>query len=61
MNPKDRIILALDVPDYDEALNIIKRFRDEVEIFKVGSELFTSAGPKIVDKINSFGKRSFST
>lgn len=59
MNPKDRIILALDVPDYDEALNIIKRFRDEVEIFKVGSELFTSAGPKIVDKINSFGKKVF--
>ena len=59
MNPRDRIILALDVPDYDEALNIIKSFREEVEIFKVGSELFTSAGPKIVDKIHSFGKKVF--
>ena len=59
INPKDRIILALDVPDYDEAIDIIKRFREEIEIFKVGSELFTAAGPKIVKKINSMGKKVF--
>jgi len=59
MKPRDRIILALDVPDYDEALEIIKRFGEEVEIYKVGSELFTSAGPKIIEKINSIGKKVF--
>ena len=59
MNPIDRIILALDLPDYDEAINIIKKFREEIDIFKVGSELFTAAGPKIVEEINSMGKKVF--
>jgi orotidine-5'-phosphate decarboxylase len=59
MKPKDRIILALDVPGYDEAMRVIYQFEEHIEIFKVGSELFTSVGPKIVAKINSMGKRVF--
>ncbi len=59
MEPRERIILALDVADYDEALDIIQKFKEHIDIFKVGSELFTSAGPKIVEKINSMGKKVF--
>jgi orotidine-5'-phosphate decarboxylase len=59
MNPKDRIILALDVPDYDEALRIVYQFEEHVETFKVGSELFTAAGPEIIKKINTMGKKVF--
>jgi len=59
MKPKDRIILALDVPDYDEAVRILYQFEEHIEMFKVGSELFTSVGPKIVAKINSMGKKVF--
>lgn len=59
MKPIERIILALDVPGYDEAVDIVERFRDEIEIFKVGSELFTAAGPDIVKKIHSMGKKVF--
>ena len=59
MKPKDRIILALDVPDYDEAIRIAYKFEEHIEIFKVGSELFTAVGPEIIKKINSMGKKVF--
>jgi len=56
---RGKIILALDVADYDEALNIVKEFKEDIEIFKIGSELFISTGPKIIDEINSMGKKVF--
>lgn len=59
MEPRERIILALDVADFDGALDIVKSFKDNIDIFKVGSELFTAAGPKIVEEINSIGKKVF--
>ena len=59
MKPKDRIILALDVPDYEEAVRIAYKFEEHIEIFKVGSELFTAVGPEIIKKINSMGKKVF--
>ena len=59
MKPIERIILAVDVPGYDEAVDMVERFKDHIEIFKVGTELFTSAGPRIVEKIHSFGRKVF--
>lgn len=59
MKQKDRIILALDVSDYDEAVETVRRFAEHVNIFKVGSELFTSSGPKVVRQIHLMGKKVF--
>ena len=59
MKPGERIILALDVSDYNEALDMITTFKEQIEIFKVGSELFTSAGPDIIETIHSMGKKVF--
>lgn len=59
MNAKERIILALDVADFDEAARIIENFKDQVTLFKVGSELFTTAGPRIVHHLHSIGKKVF--
>jgi orotidine-5'-phosphate decarboxylase len=59
MTPKERIILALDVSDHDEAIDIVKRFRQHIDIFKVGSELFTSVGPRIIKEIHLMGKKVF--
>jgi orotidine-5'-phosphate decarboxylase len=59
MDPRERIILALDVGEFSEAVEIIKKFRQDVDIFKVGSELFTAAGPDIVREIRSMGKKVF--
>ncbi len=58
-NPKERIILALDVPDLREALAWAKRLRGRVAAFKVGSQLFTAEGPRAVERIVSLGDRVF--
>lgn len=55
----DRIILALDVQEYDYALDIVDKFTDYVDIFKVGLELFSVAGPLIIKEIHRRGGRVF--
>jgi orotidine-5'-phosphate decarboxylase len=59
MKPRERIILALDVAEYNEAIEIVQSFKEHISIFKVGSELFTSAGPKIVEAIRSMDGKVF--
>ena len=59
MKASERIILALDVPGYDEAIDVVRKFRGHINIFKIGLELFTSAGPGIVKDINAMGKKIF--
>ncbi len=59
MDPKERIILALDVPGYNEAIETAKKFQEHIDVFKVGLELFTSAGPKVVEDIQALGKKIF--
>ncbi|MCS7280748.1 MAG: orotidine-5'-phosphate decarboxylase [Desulfobacterota bacterium] len=51
MLPKERIILALDVERFQEAQKLVLSFKDEVGMFKVGKQLFTHCGPKIIDFI----------
>lgn len=55
MDPKERIILALDVESFDDARAIVDEFSDDVGMFKVGKQLFTACGPKIVEFIKSRG------
>ena len=59
MQPKDRIILALDVDSEVEALGFVRKLAPYVGAFKVGMQLFNSSGPSIVDKINQLGGRVF--
>jgi orotidine-5'-phosphate decarboxylase len=56
---KSKLIVALDVDNYDAAAGLVKDLRDAVEVFKVGSQLFTRYGPKIVDFINEQGRNCF--
>lgn len=46
--PKDKIIVALDVETVEQAREIIKELREEVGAFKIGLQLFTSAGASFV-------------
>lgn len=59
MPAREKIIIALDVSDSAYALEIVDRFRDYVDVFKVGLELFISGGPNVVEEINKKGKRVF--
>jgi len=53
------LIVALDVDNISQAEKIIDLLKSKVKIFKVGSRLFTSEGPKIIDLINSKGCKVF--
>jgi orotidine-5'-phosphate decarboxylase len=56
---KDRLIVALDVGSTEQAINLFETLRDIVGIFKIGSQLFTAAGPDIVRRIVQGGGRVF--
>ena len=51
MDPKEKLIFALDVEHFQEAQELVMEFKDHVGMFKVGKQLFTHCGPKIVDFI----------
>jgi orotidine-5'-phosphate decarboxylase len=52
MPVSEKLILALDVPDYGRASELVERFKEHIGVFKVGPELFLSAGSKIIEEIN---------
>ena len=56
---KDKLIVALDVDSASRALDLFAELRDIVRMFKIGSQLFTAAGPDIVRQIISQGGRVF--
>jgi orotidine-5'-phosphate decarboxylase len=49
------IIVALDVPSKERALQLVEQLSPIINTFKIGSELFTGAGPEIVRAIRSTG------
>jgi orotidine-5'-phosphate decarboxylase len=55
MTPKERLIVALDVDTKEKALCLVEKLRNDVKIFKIGSELFTSCGPDIVAAVKAKG------
>jgi orotidine-5'-phosphate decarboxylase len=59
MTANKKLILALDVHEYDYAMELVDTFGEYFTLFKVGLELFTSHGPKIVAAIHSKGKKVF--
>ena len=56
---RDRLIVALDVDTADAALAMVDRLGGDISTYKVGFELFVSAGPDIVRRIHERGKRVF--
>jgi orotidine-5'-phosphate decarboxylase len=56
---KSKLIVALDVDSFDRASALVRELRDAVDVFKVGSQLFTFVGPKIVEFINEQERKCF--
>ncbi len=53
------LIVALDVETLDEAKALVKKLGVSVEIYKIGSQLFTAYGPQAVREVISLGKKVF--
>ncbi|MCB2191967.1 MAG: orotidine-5'-phosphate decarboxylase [Deltaproteobacteria bacterium] len=58
MTPRDRLIFALDVDTADQAENLVRLLAPEVGVFKVGLELFVSAGPEVVGRVRRAGAKA---
>jgi orotidine-5'-phosphate decarboxylase len=56
---RNPIIVALDVPTAEEALKLVEQVAPVTGGFKIGSELFTSAGPDIIKRIRALGAPVF--
>jgi orotidine-5'-phosphate decarboxylase len=57
--PKDKLVIALDVPGRHEALRLVERLSGLVGMFKIGNQLFTAEGPELVRDIVKAGERVF--
>lgn len=56
---KEKLIVALDVESASRALELFEELAEVVGMFKIGSQLFTAAGPEIVRQIIARGGRVF--
>ncbi len=54
-----RIIFPLDVSQKNDAIDFVKLLKDEVEIFKIGLELFCKYGPEILNDISKLNVKIF--
>jgi orotidine-5'-phosphate decarboxylase len=59
MKVQDRLIVALDVETLAEAERLVDRLRGLVTRFKIGSQLFTAAGPAAVESVHKGGAEVF--
>ncbi|MFA5500881.1 MAG: orotidine-5'-phosphate decarboxylase [Candidatus Omnitrophota bacterium] len=59
MKDRGRLIVALDVDTKEKAVSLVEKLREDVGIFKIGSELFTSCGPDVIKEVKSNGCEVF--
>ncbi len=59
MANRNPIIAALDVPSAEQALKLAEQIAPAVGAFKIGKELFVSAGPDIVKRVRATGASVF--
>jgi len=59
MDPRDRLIVALDVPSVDAAEAIVTRLGDTVSFYKIGYQLAFAGGLDYAPKLVEAGKRVF--
>jgi orotidine-5'-phosphate decarboxylase len=56
---RQRLIVALDVPDAASAARLVDRLEDTCTWFKVGLELFVAAGPAVLEPLLRMGHSIF--
>ena len=58
-DPKDRLIVALDVETLGGAVGLVERLAGLVTRFKIGSQLFTASGPAAIEAVRKRGGEVF--
>lgn len=55
----DRIIVALDLPTSERALQLVDRLGERASFYKLGAQLFSEAGPDFIAELKRREKRVF--
>lgn len=58
-DPRDRLIVALDLPTVEEATALVARIGDEAGFYKIGLELLYSGGIDLARRLIGEGKKVF--
>jgi orotidine-5'-phosphate decarboxylase len=59
ITPRERIIIALDLPASEAALALLRELSPHAGLFKIGLQLYTAGGPDIVRAVRDLGGRVF--
>jgi orotidine-5'-phosphate decarboxylase len=59
MDPRERLIVALDVPSVETAQGMVARFGDSISFYKIGYQLAFAGGLAYAGKLAQSGKRVF--
>jgi orotidine-5'-phosphate decarboxylase len=59
MDPRQRLIVALDVSTAEAARKIVAAVGDSAHAYKVGMQLYTAEGPRVVGELVASGRRVF--
>lgn len=55
----ERLIVALDVPSFDDMNSIVGALGSKVQHYKIGHQLFTAEGPRTIARLKELGKQVF--
>jgi len=59
LQPRDRLIVALDVPGATQARRVVQTLGGAATTYKIGKQLFTAEGPQVVRDLVSSGRKVF--
>ncbi|HEX4641622.1 MAG TPA: orotidine-5'-phosphate decarboxylase [Chthoniobacterales bacterium] len=59
LSARDRLIVALDFPTQAKALTLVSALGDAVSTYKIGLQLYTAAGPAVVQAVAANGAKVF--
>jgi orotidine-5'-phosphate decarboxylase len=59
LSPRERLIVALDFPTDAQAMRMVEQLSGDITLFKIGLQLYTAAGPKIVTTLIETGANVF--
>lgn len=59
LTARDRLIVALDFPNQAKALALVSTLGDSISRYKIGLQLYTAAGPAVVQAVAATGAKIF--
>jgi len=59
LSARERLVLALDVNNFKKAEELVDKLTDYVGVFKIGNQLFTAEGTKVIKMVQEKGGKVF--